>query len=88
MWFYSESGGFLPDRVSTLEEVVSLHLKVPSSQLLSLQMKSQLAKVQQTHSSKMVLFTCGGICMCCCHGWDFTGENADVAEAALSCSPA
>ncbi|XP_062295759.1 piRNA biogenesis protein EXD1 [Scomber scombrus] len=44
MCFYSETGGFLPDRVSTLQEVVSLHLKVPSSQLLSLQMKSQLTK--------------------------------------------
>uniref|UniRef100_A0A3Q3F2S1 PiRNA biogenesis protein EXD1-like n=1 Tax=Labrus bergylta TaxID=56723 RepID=A0A3Q3F2S1_9LABR len=42
MSFLSETGGFLPDRVSTLQEVVSLHLKVPSSQLLSLQMKSQL----------------------------------------------
>lgn len=45
MCFYSETGGFLPDRVSTLQEVVSLHLKVPSSQLLSLQMKSKLTKV-------------------------------------------
>ncbi|XP_053191142.1 piRNA biogenesis protein EXD1-like [Scomber japonicus] len=44
MCFYSETGGFLPDRVSTLQEVVSLHLKVPSSQLLSLKMKSQLTK--------------------------------------------
>ncbi|KAM7375733.1 hypothetical protein PAMP_005512 [Pampus punctatissimus] len=44
MCFYSETGGFFPDRVSTLQEVVSLHLKVPSSQLLSLQMKSQLTK--------------------------------------------
>ncbi|XP_044231921.1 piRNA biogenesis protein EXD1 isoform X1 [Thunnus albacares] len=44
MYFYSETGGFLPNRVSTLQEVVSLHLKVPSSQLLSLQMKSQLTK--------------------------------------------
>ncbi|XP_073340195.1 piRNA biogenesis protein EXD1 [Pagrus major] len=44
MCFYSETGGFLPDRVSTLQEVVSLHLKVPSSQLLSLQMKSQFTK--------------------------------------------
>ncbi|XP_054470387.1 piRNA biogenesis protein EXD1 [Anoplopoma fimbria] len=44
MCFYSETGDLLPDRVSTLQEVVSLHLKVPSSQLLSLQMKSQLAK--------------------------------------------
>ncbi|KAA8582281.1 hypothetical protein FQN60_009021 [Etheostoma spectabile] len=45
MCFYSETGGLLPDRVSTLQEVVSLHLKVPSSQLLSLQMMSQLTKV-------------------------------------------
>ncbi|KAM9842962.1 piRNA biogenesis protein EXD1 [Aulostomus maculatus] len=42
--FYSETGGFLPDRVSTLQEVVNFRLKVPSSQLLSLQMKSQLTK--------------------------------------------
>lgn len=49
MCFYSETGGFLPDRVSTLQEVVSLHLKVPSSQVLSLQMKSQLTKVQYIH---------------------------------------
>nr|XP_057946586.1 piRNA biogenesis protein EXD1-like isoform X2 [Doryrhamphus excisus] len=44
MCFHSETGGFLPDRVSTLQEVVSLHLKVPSSQLLSLKTKSQLTK--------------------------------------------
>ncbi|TKS86500.1 piRNA biogenesis protein EXD1 [Collichthys lucidus] len=44
MCFYSETGGFLPDRVSTLQDVVSLHLKVPSSQLLSLQLKSQLTR--------------------------------------------
>uniref|UniRef100_A0A665W0T1 Exonuclease 3'-5' domain containing 1 n=1 Tax=Echeneis naucrates TaxID=173247 RepID=A0A665W0T1_ECHNA len=48
MCFYSETGGFLPDRVSTLQEVVHHHLKVPSSQLLSLQMKSQLIEVQHT----------------------------------------
>ncbi|XP_030247684.1 piRNA biogenesis protein EXD1 [Sparus aurata] len=47
MCFYSETGGFLPDRVSTLQEVVSLHLKVPSSQLLSLQMKSQFTKERE-----------------------------------------
>ncbi|XP_020485784.2 piRNA biogenesis protein EXD1 [Labrus bergylta] len=47
MSFLSETGGFLPDRVSTLQEVVSLHLKVPSSQLLSLQMKSQLTKEER-----------------------------------------
>ncbi|KAJ0008915.1 hypothetical protein NQD34_016330 [Periophthalmus magnuspinnatus] len=44
MCFYSETGGLLPDRVSTFQEVISLHLKVPSSQLLSLQMKSQLTQ--------------------------------------------
>ncbi|XP_033499276.2 piRNA biogenesis protein EXD1 [Epinephelus lanceolatus] len=47
MCFYSETGGLLPDRVSTLQEVVSLHLKVPSSQLLTLQMKSQLTKEER-----------------------------------------
>ncbi|KAM6968622.1 piRNA biogenesis protein EXD1 [Tautogolabrus adspersus] len=47
MCFYSETGGYLPDRVSTMQEVVSLHLKVPSSQLLSLQMKSQLTKEER-----------------------------------------
>lgn len=44
MCFYSETGGFLPDRVSTLHEVLSLHLRVPPSQLSSLQMKSQFTK--------------------------------------------
>ncbi|KAM4542803.1 piRNA biogenesis protein EXD1 [Odontesthes bonariensis] len=47
MCFYSETGGFLPDRVSTLQEVVSLYLKVPSSRLSSLQMKSQLTKEER-----------------------------------------
>ncbi|XP_074548430.1 piRNA biogenesis protein EXD1 [Halichoeres trimaculatus] len=47
MSFYSETGGFLPDRVSTLQEVVSLHLKVPSSQLLSLKMMSHLTKEER-----------------------------------------
>ncbi|XP_034530389.1 piRNA biogenesis protein EXD1 [Notolabrus celidotus] len=47
MCFYSKTGGYLPDRVSTLQEVVSLHLKVPSSQLMSLQMMSQLTKEEQ-----------------------------------------
>lgn len=47
MGFYAETGGFLPDRVSTLQEVVSLHLKVPSSQLLSLKMMSQLTKEER-----------------------------------------
>ncbi|TNN87302.1 piRNA biogenesis protein EXD1 [Liparis tanakae] len=56
MCFYSLTGGLLPDRVSTLQEVVSFHLKVPSSQLVSLQMKSQLTRVEHTDSSKMVLF--------------------------------
>ncbi|XP_008287985.1 piRNA biogenesis protein EXD1 [Stegastes partitus] len=47
MCFYSETGGFLPDRVSTLQAVVNLHLKVPSSQLSSLQIKSQLTKEER-----------------------------------------
>ncbi|XP_026161520.1 piRNA biogenesis protein EXD1 [Mastacembelus armatus] len=47
MCFYSETGGFLPNRVSTLKEVLKSHLKVPSSQLLALQMKSQLIKEER-----------------------------------------
>ncbi|XP_063764551.1 piRNA biogenesis protein EXD1 isoform X2 [Eleginops maclovinus] len=47
MCFYSNTGGLLPNRVSTLQEVVSLHLKVPSYQLLSLQMMSQLTKEER-----------------------------------------
>ncbi|KAK9533568.1 hypothetical protein VZT92_008678 [Zoarces viviparus] len=47
MCFYSKTGGLLPDRVSTLQEVVSLHLKVPSSQLQSLQIKSLLTKEEK-----------------------------------------
>ncbi|KAM3871333.1 piRNA biogenesis protein EXD1 [Diretmus argenteus] len=47
MFFYSETGGFLPDRLSTLPEVVSLHLKMPSFRLSSLQFKSQLSKEDQ-----------------------------------------
>ncbi|XP_066502085.1 piRNA biogenesis protein EXD1 [Hoplias malabaricus] len=42
MSFYAETGGFLPDRVSTLQEVVSLHLKMPPSLLASIRIKSQL----------------------------------------------
>uniref|UniRef100_A0A3B5QHB2 Exonuclease 3'-5' domain containing 1 n=1 Tax=Xiphophorus maculatus TaxID=8083 RepID=A0A3B5QHB2_XIPMA len=44
MCFYRRTGGFLPDRVSTLPEVVSLHLNVPSSRLSSLHVRSQLTK--------------------------------------------
>ncbi|KAM6912273.1 LOW QUALITY PROTEIN: piRNA biogenesis protein EXD1 [Xenentodon cancila] len=47
MCFYSETGGFLPDKVCTLQEVVSLHLKVPPSKLTSLQMKSQITKEER-----------------------------------------
>lgn len=47
MCFYSETGGLLPNRVSTLQEVISLHLKVPSSQLLSLQMKTELTQEKE-----------------------------------------
>ncbi|RVE57132.1 hypothetical protein OJAV_G00213150 [Oryzias javanicus] len=44
MCFHSETGGFLPDRISSLQEVVSLHLKVPSTRLSSLQVKSRFTK--------------------------------------------
>uniref|UniRef100_A0A3Q3E0W0 Exonuclease 3'-5' domain containing 1 n=1 Tax=Hippocampus comes TaxID=109280 RepID=A0A3Q3E0W0_HIPCM len=42
--FHSETGGFFPHRVSTLHEVVSFHLKVPSSHLFTLETKSQLTE--------------------------------------------
>ncbi|KAJ3613164.1 hypothetical protein NHX12_019416 [Muraenolepis orangiensis] len=47
--FSSDTGGLLPDRISTLQEVVSQYLKVPSSTLSSLQMTTQLTmeKVMQ-----------------------------------------
>lgn len=86
MCFYSDTGGFLPDRVSTLEEVASLHLKVPSSQLSALGMKSQLTAVQ---SPEMLLLAHGGIWKCRRHlRVIFTGRDGGVAEAALSRAPA
>uniref|UniRef100_A0A9J8AWS7 Exonuclease 3'-5' domain containing 1 n=2 Tax=Cyprinus carpio TaxID=7962 RepID=A0A9J8AWS7_CYPCA len=33
MLFYNETGGFLPDRVSSLQEVLRLHLKLPPTDL-------------------------------------------------------
>uniref|UniRef100_A0A671QX50 Exonuclease 3'-5' domain containing 1 n=1 Tax=Sinocyclocheilus anshuiensis TaxID=1608454 RepID=A0A671QX50_9TELE len=33
MLFYSETGGFLPDRLRSLQEVLRLHLKLPASDL-------------------------------------------------------
>ncbi|XP_072518298.1 piRNA biogenesis protein EXD1 [Salminus brasiliensis] len=44
MCFYEETGGYLPDRVSTLQEVVSFHLKMPLFHLASLKIKAQLAR--------------------------------------------
>ncbi|XP_011615048.1 piRNA biogenesis protein EXD1 [Takifugu rubripes] len=44
MCFHSATGGFLPNRVSSLEQALSLHLRVPSSHLLLLQTKSQLTQ--------------------------------------------
>ncbi|TWW72195.1 piRNA biogenesis protein EXD1 [Takifugu flavidus] len=44
MCFHSATGGFLPNRVSSLEQALSLHLQVPSSHLLLLQTKSQLTQ--------------------------------------------
>ncbi|MEQ2163815.1 hypothetical protein GOODEAATRI_034299, partial [Goodea atripinnis] len=52
MCFYSKTGGFLPDRVSTLPEVVSLHLNVPTSRLSSFHVRSQLTKVRCSFSSQ------------------------------------
>ncbi|KAK2878250.1 hypothetical protein Q8A67_019041 [Cirrhinus molitorella] len=36
MLFYNETGGFLPDRLSSLQEVLRLHLKLPTTDLLPL----------------------------------------------------
>ncbi|KAI4893198.1 hypothetical protein NFI96_018516 [Prochilodus magdalenae] len=44
MHFYGVTGGFLPERVSTLQEVVSFHLKMPLSHLSSLRLKTQLTR--------------------------------------------
>ncbi|KAJ8290436.1 hypothetical protein GJAV_G00012860 [Gymnothorax javanicus] len=44
MYFHAETGGFLPERVSTLQEVVGLHLKMSPSYLASLKIKAQLTK--------------------------------------------
>nr|XP_023657959.1 piRNA biogenesis protein EXD1 [Paramormyrops kingsleyae] len=42
--FHMETGGLLPERVSTLQEVVGLHLKVAPSRLSPLKIKDQLAE--------------------------------------------
>ncbi|XP_058604339.1 piRNA biogenesis protein EXD1 isoform X2 [Onychostoma macrolepis] len=44
MLFYSETGGFLPDRVSSLQEVLRLHLKLPASDLTPLCSKERHRK--------------------------------------------
>lgn len=44
MQFYGETGGFLPTRMSTLQEAISIHLKMPLSRLSSLSIKDQLCK--------------------------------------------
>lgn len=80
MWFYSETGGFFPNRVSTLEEVLSIHLKVvPSSQLSSLQMKSQLTKVQHMLSSQMVFTVHAPVFVCTVVTWvSFLQEEIEM----------
>ncbi|XP_015206322.1 piRNA biogenesis protein EXD1 [Lepisosteus oculatus] len=44
LYFYAETGGFLPDRISTLQECINLHLKMPFC-LSSLKIKTDLNKV-------------------------------------------
>lgn len=56
MCFHSATGGFFPDRVSSLEQALSSHLQVPSSHLVSLRTKSQLTRVEHTLWSQMVSF--------------------------------
>ncbi|XP_055029053.2 piRNA biogenesis protein EXD1 isoform X1 [Misgurnus anguillicaudatus] len=41
MLFYKDTGGFLPNRVSTLQEVVRIHLKVPVNKLSPLGIQEQ-----------------------------------------------
>ncbi|KAM9777638.1 LOW QUALITY PROTEIN: piRNA biogenesis protein EXD1 [Neosynchiropus ocellatus] len=48
MCFHTETGGFLPDRVSSLPEVLSLYLNVYSPQLSSLRQISRSVK-KETH---------------------------------------
>lgn len=66
---------------------MSLHLKIPSSQLSSLQMKSQFTEVQHLpvpcgYVYHMVLYICNNLCVI------VAGRDAVVAEAALSHPPA
>ncbi|XP_057183628.1 piRNA biogenesis protein EXD1 [Triplophysa rosa] len=44
MLFNKDTGGFLPDRVSTLQEVVRLHLKVPTSEMFPFWAQEQCTK--------------------------------------------
>ncbi|KAA0711482.1 piRNA biogenesis protein EXD1 [Triplophysa tibetana] len=44
MLFNKDTGGFLPDRVSTLQEVVRLHLKVPISEMFPFWAQEQCTK--------------------------------------------
>ncbi|MGH0142697.1 UNVERIFIED_CONTAM: hypothetical protein FKN15_076580 [Acipenser sinensis] len=44
MLFHMETGGFLPERVSTLEECIIRHLKIALFRLSSLKLKAQLAE--------------------------------------------
>ncbi|XP_067312365.1 piRNA biogenesis protein EXD1 [Pseudorasbora parva] len=44
MLFYRETGGFLPDRVSSLQELLRLHLKLPTCDLSPLQAKDRHTK--------------------------------------------
>ncbi|XP_028293863.1 piRNA biogenesis protein EXD1 [Gouania willdenowi] len=47
MCFHSKTGGFLPSRVISLQKALSIHLKMPISQLSSLQIESQLPKEEK-----------------------------------------
>lgn len=67
MCFHSATGGFLPHRVSSLEQALSLHLQVPSPHLLLLQTKSQLTQVEHAFLSQTLLLECAiltHLCMC------------------------
>lgn len=83
MCFHSATGGFLPNRVSSLEQVLSLHLQVPPSHLSLLQTKSQLTRVENAFLSHTLLLECAvltHVCMC-------SQEDAEVWQVRPSPDP-
>uniref|UniRef100_W5N3A1 3'-5' exonuclease domain-containing protein n=1 Tax=Lepisosteus oculatus TaxID=7918 RepID=W5N3A1_LEPOC len=55
LYFYAETGGFLPDRISTLQECINLHLKMPFC-LSSLKIKTDLNKTVASSSCHQMVW--------------------------------